>query len=224
VRVPCAEGHRIWSATYDGDANPVLALDSRALRERLGTLTALRVIDVACGTGRWMMEAHAQGADVAGIDSSWEMLAVAARKPALAGRLILGQAGQLPFGAGAADLALCSMAINYFPSVHGALTEMARVVRRGGRVVVSDLHPDAIAAGWKRSFRSAGSSYEIDHQTFSIQQMNDAAKNSSLKPSWQCGVCFDHPERAIFQRLGKDWLFGELSRYPALHMACWTKL
>jgi ubiquinone/menaquinone biosynthesis C-methylase UbiE len=224
VRVPCAEGYRIWSATYDGDANPVLALDSRALREQLGSLRGLRMIDVACGTGRWMMEAHAQGADVAGIDSSWEMLAVAASKPALTGRLILGQAGQLPFGAGAADLVLCSMAINYFPSLEGAFAEMARVVRLGGRVVVSDIHPDAIAAGWNRSFRSGGSSYEIDHQTFGIRQMNDAAKQSSLKPAWHFGACFGPSERVIFQRMAKEALFAELSSYPALHIACWTKL
>jgi SAM-dependent methyltransferase len=224
LRVPCAEGHRIWSATYDGDANPLLALDSRVLRERLGTLRGLRVIDVACGTGRWMTEAHAQGAEVAGLDFSGEMLAVAARKPGLSGRLTLGYAGQLPFRTGAADLALCSMAVNYFPSLQGAFAEMARVVRHGGRVAVSDIHPDAIAAGWKRSFRSEGSSYEIDHQTFSIRQLNDAAKQSSLKPAWHFGACFGPSERVIFRRMAKEALFAELNRYPALHIACWTKL
>jgi ubiquinone/menaquinone biosynthesis C-methylase UbiE len=176
------------------------------------------MIDVACGTGRWMMQSR--GADVVGIDTSWEMLAVAARKAGLAGRLVLGLAGRLPFGDGVADIALCSMAMNYFPSLPEALAEMARVVRRGGRVVVSDLHPDAVAAGWKRSFRSAGSSYEIEHQSFGVEQIHEAAAQFSLDSAWQLDAYFGTPERPIFQDAGKEFLLA----YPALHIACWTKL
>jgi SAM-dependent methyltransferase len=220
--VSSAEGHRIWSASYDDEPNPLLALDTRVLSERLGDLGGLRMIDVACGTGRWIMQAR--GASVVGIDSSWEMLAVAARKPGLAGRVTLGDAGWLPFGSGVADIALCSMAMNYFASMPEALAEMARVVRGGGRVVVSDLHPDAIAAGWKRSFRSAGSSYEIEHQSFDVHELGAAVDQCSLAPLWHCEPSFGAPERAIFQRAGKQSRFGEVSAYPALHIACWTKL
>jgi malonyl-CoA O-methyltransferase len=223
LRVPCLEGHRIWSSTYDDGSNPLLALDSRVLRHRLGTLSNLRVIDVACGTGRWMMEAHAQGAEIAGLDLCAEMLSIAAAKQPLRGRLVLGNATQLPFSSGLADLALCSMAIGYFPSLQSAFLEMSRVVRRGGRVVVSDIHPDVMAAGWKRSFRQGASSYEMDHQTFGIQQLNDAAKQFSLKLSWQTSAHFGPPEEAIFRRMGKESSFGELSRYPALHIACWIR-
>jgi ubiquinone/menaquinone biosynthesis C-methylase UbiE len=182
------------------------------------------VIDVGCGTGRWMTEAFARGADIAGIDFSWGMLAVAARKPALSGRLILGHSGHLPIQTGSMDLALCSMAMSYFPSLPDAFSEMARIVRCGARVVLSDLHPDAVAAGWKRSFRAEGSSYEIEHQTFSIRQVDEAARRVGLEPAWQIEPCFGKPERRIFERAGKDALFAQLSRQPALHIACWTKL
>jgi len=101
---------------------------------------------------------------------------------------------------------------------------MARVVRCGGRVVVSDLHPDAAAAGWKRSFRSSGSSYEIDHYVVDLEKLSVAAERMSLTPDWRIDACFDNPERPIFERAGKQDQFAELRRIPALHAACWTKL
>jgi hypothetical protein len=54
------EAHRLWSASYDADPNPLLALGMRTLSERLGALQDLRAIDVACGTGRWLTTALLQ--------------------------------------------------------------------------------------------------------------------------------------------------------------------
>jgi ubiquinone/menaquinone biosynthesis C-methylase UbiE len=223
LRVSPLEGHRIWSASYDGAPNPLLALDMRVLSERLGMLQGLRIVDIACGTGRWMTAAHAQGADVLGIDFSMEMLAVTAGKPDMRGRLALAQAGRLPFPDTVADLALCSLAVNYFPSIQEAFAEMARIVRRGGRVVVSDLHPDADTAGWKRSFRAGGISYEIDHDSRDIRHLNEVAELFSLTRAWQVDAHFGTPEQEIFRRAGKQSVFAELSSLPALHLACWTK-
>ena len=50
-----------------------------------------------------------------------------------------------------ADVAVCSFALGYIERLDLAFREMARVARR---IVTSDLHPDAVRAGWVRSFRS----------------------------------------------------------------------
>jgi ubiquinone/menaquinone biosynthesis C-methylase UbiE len=218
------EGHRIWSASYDDDPNPLLALGMRVLSERLGPLHALSVIDVACGTGRWMSAALSEGANVAGIDLCDEMLVAAARKPALKGRLALAQADRLPFADGSADLALCSFAMSYFPSASRALAEMARVTRRGGRVVVADLHPGANEAGWKRAFRSGDSVYEIEHHSHSAAYLNAAAEQAALDQAWQADAHFGEPEREIFQKAGKDSVFAQARGIPALRVICWKKL
>src|ERR1019366_5591536 len=49
-----SQGYEIWSAHYDRDPNPLLALESRLLAPRLGHLDGRTVLDVATGTGRWM--------------------------------------------------------------------------------------------------------------------------------------------------------------------------
>jgi ubiquinone/menaquinone biosynthesis C-methylase UbiE len=222
VLVSPVEAHRIWSASYDDDPNPLLALGMRVLSERLGPLRDVRVMDVACGTGCWMSAALSNGANVLGIDLCAEMLAAAGSKAGLKGRLALAQADRLPVADSSVDLALCSFAVSYLPSAANALAEMARVVRSGGRVVVTDLHAAADDAGWKRAFRSDGCVYEIEHHSHSAAQLNAAAEQLALTPSWETAVPFGEPERKIFQRAGKATVFAQASSIPAVHVICWT--
>ena len=76
-----------------------------------------------------------------------EMLLEASRKPGLAGHLGVADACHIPIADGAADLTLCSFALGYLASPHQAIAEMARISRKGGRVVVTDLHPRALSRG-----------------------------------------------------------------------------
>jgi malonyl-CoA O-methyltransferase len=223
MRVSPLEAHRIWSRTYDREPNPLLALDMRVLGDRLGALRGLRVVDVACGTGRWMAAAHAAGANVFGVDLCGEMLAGARAKPGVDGRLILAHSGRIPLADGIADLVLCSFAVNYLPSAEDSIAEMARITRPGGRVVMSDLHPLAIANGWKRSFRVGESLYEIDHHTRDFHCLNAIAVGCALVTAWRIDARFGIQEREIFCRAGKATSFVEASRLPALEVACWTR-
>jgi len=222
MQVSAIEGHRNWAPIYDIGPNPLLALESRLLLERLA-LGVFRVIDIACGTGRWMSLAKQRGARAFGVDFCPEMLLEAARKPDLAGCLSLADACRVPFADGAADLTICSFALGYLASLHQAIAEMARVSRKGGRVVVTDLHPCAVAAGWTRSFRSDGQMYEIDHHHHPIEAWEAAAESAGLAFDWRLDAGFAEPEREIFRQAGKDSLFPELSRIPALLAMSWIK-
>ena len=97
-----------------------------------------RVLDVACGTGvvaRAAAERVAPDGSVTGIDLNPAMLAVARRiAPEIDWRE--GDAGALPFGRDAFDVVACQSAIFFFPDPTGALGEMGRVTRPGGRVAV----------------------------------------------------------------------------------------
>lgn len=217
------EGHRIWAASYDAGPNPLLALETRLLLERLSPLRASRFVDVACGTGRWMLLAQQRGCQVVGVDFCPEMLLEASRKPGLGGRLGLADARGIPLADSAADLTICSFALGYLPSPHQAIAEMARVSRKGGRVVVTDLHPGALAAGWTRSFRSDGQTYEINHHLHPIATWVASAQSAALALDWVLEAPFAEPEREIFRQAGKDSLFPELSRIPALLAMSWTK-
>ncbi len=223
IAVAPAKAHRLWSATYDGGLNPLLALESRILDTELGPLHGLRVVDVASGTGRWMARAQARGANVAGIDLCPEMLFVAARKPSLRGRNAIADASSLPIADNVSDITLCSFALSYFPSGLQAIREMSRVTRRGGRVVIADLHPEAEEAGWKRSFRDAGQVYEIEHQRHAAANLEAAALEFGLRPDWRRDEHFGEPEHEIFARAGKVTAFADLCRIPAVLAIAWIK-
>jgi ubiquinone/menaquinone biosynthesis C-methylase UbiE len=223
MQVSALEGHRNWAPSYDAGLNPLLALESRLLLERLSPLTATCFLDVACGTGRWMLAAQQRGARVFGVDFCQEMLDEASRKGELAGRLAVADARSVPLDDGAADLTLCSFALGYLASPDPAIAEIARVTRKGGRVVISDLHPRALAAGWTRSFRSGGQVYEIDHHQHSIANWVTAALSAGLHLDWVLEAPLGEPEREIFRQAGKDALFPEVSRIPALLAMGWTK-
>jgi hypothetical protein len=47
------EGYRLWAESFDTSGSAILALESRHLAPWIAALRG-RVIDVGCGTGRWM--------------------------------------------------------------------------------------------------------------------------------------------------------------------------
>src|SRR5512132_2072125 len=59
----------------------------------------------------------------------------------------LGDLAHLPFDDGAFDLAVCALALSHLPDPAPAIAELARVLRPGGALVVSDLHPTMLLLG-----------------------------------------------------------------------------
>lgn len=97
-----------------------------------------RVLDVACGTGVVARSAAARvapGGKVTGVDLNPAMLTVARRTaPEIDWRQ--GDVAAMPFDDAAFDVVTCQSAIFFFPDPTGALKEMRRVTRPGGRVAV----------------------------------------------------------------------------------------
>jgi malonyl-CoA O-methyltransferase len=217
------EGHSMWARFYDSDQNPLVALERRALRYMLGKDIPFRVIDVACGTGHWLRHFERLGSSVVGIDFCWPMLAEGARFPSLRGRISLADAAALPFPNASADLITCSLSLGYFQEIKKVFSEFARVLRLAGRVAVTDLHPDAAAAGWTRSFKIGHERYEIAHFVRPLSAITETAKLFDLRPLTVRSIHFGEPEYEIFGHSGKESFFAEACRIPALFLAIWEK-
>jgi malonyl-CoA O-methyltransferase len=70
------KGYELWAPTYDQDLNPLLALEERVLTPLLPSLQGKVVLDLGCGTGRWLKRLLESGAsEGAGLDASSAMLA-----------------------------------------------------------------------------------------------------------------------------------------------------
>lgn len=96
-----------------------------------------RVLDLGCGDGWLLQELRARGsrADaLVGIDMSREELAAARAREALAGvDLRCERAQALSLEAGSIDVALSHLAFMLMTDIEAVVTELARVVRPGGR-------------------------------------------------------------------------------------------
>jgi ubiquinone/menaquinone biosynthesis C-methylase UbiE len=98
-----------------------------------------RVLDVACGTGALTTAAAARvapGGAVFGLDANPEMLAVARRKHADI-QWHDGRAESLPFADANFDAVVSQFGLMFFDDRVGALREMQRVLRPGGRLAVA---------------------------------------------------------------------------------------
>jgi hypothetical protein len=98
--------------------------------------------------------------------------------------------------------------------------EMARVARS---VIISDLHPEASVAGWTRGFRVAGERYELEHRPYSQRKLQGYAYEAGLVEKWNVEAHFGEPERELFVRAGKEQLFSELQRIPAVLITGWRR-
>ncbi len=98
-------------------------------------LAGKRVLDVGCGTGWFSRAAAERGAEVVSLDIGHRLLKVAARRGA--NMSVCGSALQLCFGTGTFDTVLSSECIEHTPAPLSAAREMVRVLRPGGRLVIT---------------------------------------------------------------------------------------
>ena len=214
------DAYRLWSVTYDDDPNPILALERRVIRERLGVVSGRCLLDIGTGTGYWLAYAISNGARAFGVDLSEEMLSVAARKDGLRNLLIRADMNRLPVRDGAAEIAICSMAIGYIPELKNLFRELARVSQK---IIVSDLHPAAVEAGWKRAFVAAGHRCEIEQFAHTTAHLDEAAGATGLRLDWRLAAHLGEHEREIFARAGREYAFAATREIPALLATCWVR-
>ena len=97
-----------------------------------------RLLDLACGTGDLSELAVKRGATVIGADFAREMLR-GARRRGIAAAFVQGDAEALPLPDASVDVVTCGFALRNFGSLDGALGEIARVLRPGGRIALLDV-------------------------------------------------------------------------------------
>ncbi len=97
-----------------------------------------KVLDVACGTGDMVCELQKQGCSVVGIDLSEKMLSIA-RQKAPAATCLIADAENLPFAEGEFDAVTCAFGVRNFVHLQKGLSEMLRVLKPGGCMVILEL-------------------------------------------------------------------------------------
>ncbi len=171
------EAYRLWAKDYPPYAhNLLMEVEQRAMTTRLPDVYNTRVLDLACGTGRYARLLAAQGARVTATDFSYEMLAHSEDTLPL----IQSDMTALPFANYTFDTIVCALAVGHLPDLTPALSEMSRVVVPGGTILYSDFHAAGEPLGWKRTFTDGKKTYAVKHYSRSEETHAQAVQEAGL--------------------------------------------
>jgi demethylmenaquinone methyltransferase/2-methoxy-6-polyprenyl-1,4-benzoquinol methylase len=124
-----------------------LRLDQRWRRAALRALDlgpSDALLDLACGTGDFLVLARPTGARLVGADFSREMLRCARRR-GITAPLIETDAARLPLASGAVTALTCGFALRNFVRLDEVIAEAARVLAPGGRMALLEVDAPASA-------------------------------------------------------------------------------
>lgn len=172
------EAYERWAPAYPPVAhNPLMRAEQRSMLELWPSMQGRRVLDLACGSGRYShLLREANAAQVVALDFCLPML----QQVAAAGR-VRASMMQLPFRSAAFDAVVSGLAVSHATDIHQWMSEAARVLRPAGSLVYSDFHSAAIHAGMTRSFKDAADvTWTVPHQIYDFSCQQDAMAAAGL--------------------------------------------
>jgi len=148
---------------FAGRQRPVWREETEALTRTLEALPPARTLDVACGTG--FLTQHLRG-EITGLDQSASMLELA-RAKVPEGRLVQGDALELPFADGSFERVLTSFFYGHLEEEdRDAFLREARRVADELVVVDSALHDGVEPVEWQERILNDGSRWQVYKRYF----------------------------------------------------------
>lgn len=168
------------------------------LREATGRKPGSRVLDLACGAGRHLIELQRAGYRAAGLDLSLLMLE-AARRRAGAAPLVRGDMRSLPFRAEAFDVVVSFFtSFGYFEDEAGdlrVLAEVRRILARGGAFLLDFMNARAVAENLRREDRRTVSGVAV------VQERRLVEDGRIVEKRIRIGARGETPERTFLERV-----------------------
>jgi malonyl-CoA O-methyltransferase len=157
------EAYSYWSATYDHDRNLTRDLDQIVTRQVLSQLDVHSILELGCGTGKNTSFLAHIGTHVHAIDFSDHMLARARAKIQLSNVSFSVSDISQPWPC--ADLSIelisCSLVLEHIQDLSFIFSEAIRVLAKGGRFFICELHPF-------RQYRGIQANFQRDEETIMI--------------------------------------------------------
>ena len=172
------EAYELWADTYPPEPhNPLMAAEQKAMLTLLPDVRGRRILDLACGTGRYSkLAAAAQAADVVALDLSPAML-----RRVSTGMRVQASMSRLPLTDDCFDLAISGLAVGHAPDLDRWMHEVTRVLIPGGTLLYSDFHPAAWRRGLRRTFKDQSDrEHAVAHCCHEVESQRAAATAAGL--------------------------------------------
>lgn len=171
-----------WAATYDLDRNRTRDLDERITRNALANLHCKSVLEIGCGTGKNTSMLAEISEWVCALDFSREMIEQAREKVSQdnVSFIVADLTTGWPCRAGTFDLITCNLVLEHIRSLDFVYEEAARVLVKGGRFFICELHPFRQYQGVRANFQRDDKTTEIDAFVHHVTDFIDAAATNGL--------------------------------------------
>jgi SAM-dependent methyltransferase len=146
LKMSLEDGYAAWAGTYGTTPTPLHLVEQPYVWRLLNELPLGTLLDAGCGTGRHAAYATQIGHTVIGVDPSAAMLE-RAREEVPGADFRDGHLGALPVDDASVDAALCALTLGHLADIEPAIAELARVLRPGGRLCISEIHPSSVLIG-----------------------------------------------------------------------------
>jgi ubiquinone/menaquinone biosynthesis C-methylase UbiE len=138
-----ASAYDRWAPQYDRDSNATRDLDGVALRQAALRLRRRDVLEIGCGTGKnteWLAQ---EASSVTAMDFSEGMLARARARVRAPGLhfVVHDIRDAWPIAASSVDVVTCNLVLEHVRTLPPIFREAVRVLRAGGQLYISELHP-----------------------------------------------------------------------------------
>ena len=173
-----------WAPHYDDAPNPTREADRVAMLELAPRFAGRDLLELGCGTGKNSVGFAGVARSVLGVDISEDMLAVARARglPPHVRFERIEVGASWPVDAASMDVVTASLVLEHIPSLPPVFAEAARVLRPGGWLWTSELHPYRQWQGSRARFRDAAGHLHVpDNYSHSFSDYLRAARASGLE-------------------------------------------
>jgi len=175
-----AKAYDLWAATYDSQSdNLLIYLDDQVFAAMSESISCKGKVlaDIGCGTGRhWQQLLSEKPSRLIGYDVSEKMLQILRQKFPQAETQVLKDNSLQGLEEGSCDIIISNLVVGYIEDLGAAFAEWNRVLKPGGIVMITELHPEALQKGnGVRTFSLDRRTVQIKNYSHPLQKINTLA-------------------------------------------------
>jgi len=172
-----AKAYDLLAAAYDSQSdNLLIYLDDQVFATMSESISCEGKVlaDIGCGTGRhWQKLLSEKPSRLIGYDVSEKMLQILRQKFPQAETQVLKDNSLQGLQEGSCDIIISNLVIGYIEDLESAFAEWNRVLKPGGIVMITELHPDALQRGnGVRAFSHDKRTVQIKNYSHPLQKIN----------------------------------------------------